>query len=362
MTGDDFDRRILELPEPKLELLDGLLTVGNGAGNMQLLRHVLDGWGAEAAVPMAPEERWRQALYQGFRRLDPPMPEKPADVWHAWAAQGELRVLDLLWRVRCGTTSTPRARAVADGSVRLLSRRNTAISRSGGTRDVVMRLGQDAFTPDVFAVSPTHRHLLNDHYLNGPGDLVIEILLRGHEAYDREVKRRRYEVGVGEYWIIDPVRRKTEFLRLGDDGFRPSDPRRGWEISPSKASSDWPSSYWPLWEGNSWGHGAENLFAIETDAKCPSAKRAGGRRGRAIWPSTRGRNSSHCRLLRRVHFRGLRAKFEPIDGKPWPMAARLAQRHRFATEASKRWRRRTVLHLSKGRALALCGAGAGRRP
>src|SRR4051812_19878901 len=87
MPIDDLDTRIQAMPEAKLELLDGRLSVGNGAGNLQLLRHLLEGWGAEAAVPMTSPELWWVGLHQGFREFDPPSPDRPPAVWHAWAAQ-----------------------------------------------------------------------------------------------------------------------------------------------------------------------------------------------------------------------------------------------------------------------------------
>src|SRR5438067_9880562 len=87
MAKDKFDQWIVDMPESKLELLDGRFCVGNGAGNLQLLRHLLEGWGAGAALPMAPSERWWQALHEDFRDFDPPGPTKPTSVWQAWAAQ-----------------------------------------------------------------------------------------------------------------------------------------------------------------------------------------------------------------------------------------------------------------------------------
>lgn len=315
MTGDDFDRRSRELPEPKLELLDGLLTVGNGAGNMQLLRHVLDGWGAEAAVPMAPEELWRQALCQGFRSLDPPTPGKPADVWRAWAAQVSYAPdLPPAGPMRDGKHASARERLLM--GLYGLAREHGDFAQAFG-RDIVMRLGQDAFTPDVFAVSPRHEHRLNDHYLNGPGDLVIEILLRGREAYDREVKRRRYEAGgVGEYWIIDPVRRKTEFLRLGDDGFRSSNLDADGKYRPRAFPR---LAFQParLWESDSWGHGP-NPFTIEAEmpCACPGKDKGGEGWGDLAFdprPELRPLPLSFDEFISWAP----EAKFELIDGKPW---------------------------------------------
>ena len=88
MSRDDIDRWIEEMPEPKLQLIDGRLVVGNGAaGNRRLLAHVLEGWGAEAALPLAPMEKWQQALRTAFREFDPPAIGKPPDVWRGWAGQ-----------------------------------------------------------------------------------------------------------------------------------------------------------------------------------------------------------------------------------------------------------------------------------
>ena len=68
-----------------------------------------------------------------------------------------------------------------------------------------------------------------------PPTLVIESVSRGHEAHDRETKRRRYaEFGVPHYWIVDADARSLDCLRLdggvyvdagvgrGDDVIRPA--------------------------------------------------------------------------------------------------------------------------------------------
>ncbi|HIE30079.1 TPA: Uma2 family endonuclease [Candidatus Poribacteria bacterium] len=55
-------------------------------------------------------------------------------------------------------------------------------------------------------------------YLDGPGDLVIEIISK--ESIDRARGRKfvEYEAGgVQEYWLIDPLRSQAEFYRLGSD-------------------------------------------------------------------------------------------------------------------------------------------------
>jgi hypothetical protein len=219
MTVDELHRRLGELPEPKLEWLEGRLAIGNDAGNLQLLRYLLQGWEVDAALPFASAALWRQALSQGFQRFAPPGPDRTMISWQSWASQlsyspeipaaGPMR--DAAHRTTC---QTRRHRLFAH------AHDNHFAAVSG--RDVLMRLGGSAFTPDVFAVGPGRAGWFNDHYLDGPAHLVIEVLLRGHEAYDREVKRRHYAAGgVTEYWLVDPVRQAVDFLRLDGQEYRP---------------------------------------------------------------------------------------------------------------------------------------------
>ena len=48
---------------------------------------------------------------------------------------------------------------------------------------------------------------------------MVEILSPSTQRRDRGVKLKLYDSqGVGEYWIIDTIQRRVEFLRLGEDG------------------------------------------------------------------------------------------------------------------------------------------------
>ena len=179
MPKDKIDRWLDEMPEAKIELIDGNLVVGNcAAGNLRLLVDLLEGWGAEAALPMAAPELWRQALRLAFRELDPPNAEKPLEVWQSWAAQvsyaPELKPVGLMIDVKHRG-----ARQQLMMSLFALAHEQGFAHVSG--RDVIMRLGDDAFTPDVFVVGPRCPGKLNEHYLDGPADLVIEVLSPGHE-------------------------------------------------------------------------------------------------------------------------------------------------------------------------------------
>ncbi len=78
--------------------------------------------------------------------------------------------------------------------------------------------------PDFFFVATDHLGRLRSTYLEGPADLVVEIISPESRSRDRGDKFFEYEQGgVAEYWLIDPVREQAEFYQLGADGiYRPA--------------------------------------------------------------------------------------------------------------------------------------------
>ena len=73
--------------------------------------------------------------------------------------------------------------------------------------------------PDVIFVAREHLDRLRDVYLDGPADLVVEIVSPDSRTRDSRNKLHEYEQGgVPEYWVLDPVRREAKFYQLGDDG------------------------------------------------------------------------------------------------------------------------------------------------
>jgi len=79
---------------------------------------------------------------------------------------------------------------------------------------------------DSPAREPDLQILLNENldrntgtYLKGPCDLAVEIISPESSDRDRGEKFGEYErAGVGEYWIVDPLRGEALFYRLGADG------------------------------------------------------------------------------------------------------------------------------------------------
>lgn len=84
-----------------------------------------------------------------------------------------------------------------------------------------MKLGPEGpgREPDVLFVAAEHLDRLKDNHLDGPADLAVEIISPESRARDRGDKFYEYEqVGIREYWLIDPIRKQAEFYSLGEDG------------------------------------------------------------------------------------------------------------------------------------------------
>ncbi len=222
---DPIDRFFEDSPEPKIELVDGALVVGNTlaggglGGSRYLLHELLVRFDAELATNLAPKELWWRALHHGFQSLSPPAPNASAAEWTAWAAsvsyQPEIEP--------AGPCVTGWHRVVSQN----IAGRFHRVDHRGGFGvgigpDFAMRLGEDALTPDAMMVRYDRLDDFHEYFFEGAPDLVIEVLMEGKDpARDREWKRRRFEeVGVGEYWLVDPEAQAVEFLRLTGEGYR----------------------------------------------------------------------------------------------------------------------------------------------
>jgi Uma2 family endonuclease len=73
--------------------------------------------------------------------------------------------------------------------------------------------------PDVTFVSAAHADRVKATYLDGPADLVVEVVSPESAARDRGEKLLEYEAaGIPEYWLVDPLRRDARFYQLGEGG------------------------------------------------------------------------------------------------------------------------------------------------
>jgi Uma2 family endonuclease len=71
--------------------------------------------------------------------------------------------------------------------------------------------------PDVGYVRPERVHLVQERHMLGGPDIAVEIVSRDSRSRDYGEKCELYQdAGVAEYWIIDPLKGRAEFLGLKD--------------------------------------------------------------------------------------------------------------------------------------------------
>jgi Uma2 family endonuclease len=69
--------------------------------------------------------------------------------------------------------------------------------------------------PDIMFIANEHADRVQNTYIDGPADLVIEIVSPDSEVRDRGEKFVEYETaGIPEYWVIDHRRRQAYFYQL----------------------------------------------------------------------------------------------------------------------------------------------------
>lgn len=75
--------------------------------------------------------------------------------------------------------------------------------------------------PDLLIVLEHNRDRVMEKYVNGPPDVVIEVLSPGTASRDLGLKRDYYgQAGVPEYWIVDPETETIEVLVLDNGNYR----------------------------------------------------------------------------------------------------------------------------------------------
>lgn len=79
-----------------------------------------------------------------------------------------------------------------------------------------MKLAKSGREPDLIFVAKEHLERLKPTHLDGPADLVVEIVSPESVGRDRGEKFYEYEQsGIPEYWLLDPQVKRGEFYQLG---------------------------------------------------------------------------------------------------------------------------------------------------
>ena len=75
--------------------------------------------------------------------------------------------------------------------------------------------------PDILFIAREHRDRLTPQRLEGPADLVVELVADDSVQRDRQLKFREYQAaGVPEYWLLDPRpgHQSSDFFRRTGEG------------------------------------------------------------------------------------------------------------------------------------------------
>lgn len=124
--------------------------------------------------------------------------------------------------------------------------------------------------PDILFVAREHKSRVTERGVDGPADLVIEVVSDDSVTRDRVEKLEEYEqYGVSEYWIIDPraKRPRADFYQL--------DARGQYQPVPMDATGRYHSRVLPgFWLRVDWLWAEtlpDSLFAFAEIANLPQA-------------------------------------------------------------------------------------------
>jgi len=86
--------------------------------------------------------------------------------------------------------------------------------------DVVAPGMADPVQPDLVFVASERMEIVTERAIEGVPDLVVEVLSPSNWIYDRRLKFVLYaEIGVQEYWIVDPEERTVEVFSLQEGNY-----------------------------------------------------------------------------------------------------------------------------------------------
>jgi Uma2 family endonuclease len=75
--------------------------------------------------------------------------------------------------------------------------------------------------PDLLFIRAGRESIVTDRAVEGPPDLVVEILSPSSNRKDRTIKASLYaRLGIPWYWIVDPSERRMEIYELEGDAYR----------------------------------------------------------------------------------------------------------------------------------------------
>ena len=111
-----------------------------------------------------------------------------------------------------------------------------------------MRLPRSLRVPDVLVVKNEHRDRIRETYLDGPADLVVEVVSPESVLRDYQEKVQEYaQAGVPEYWIVDPAHQVVSALGLKQGAYEVFFEGREGRLESRVLPGFWLKAAW-LWQ------------------------------------------------------------------------------------------------------------------
>jgi Uma2 family endonuclease len=102
--------------------------------------------------------------------------------------------------------------------------------------------------PDLMVLLNEHLDRLHDLFIEGPADLIVEVVSPSGATRDYVEKFREYEAaGVPEYWVVDPQHGEAAFFILRDGRYEAAPLGAGGEFHSTVLPGFWVRAEW-LWE------------------------------------------------------------------------------------------------------------------
>lgn len=167
------------LPRHKIELVDGkTLISGSLTTSRMVLEAILQGYGPEYILPLIARDQLREACIEAFGSgRSAPRPAYPEVA-----------------------PTMPVARMASELMMSLYGLDHYGVMG----RDIVVKLGEDAFTPDMYVYTDPADTRQGSYYFDGPPDLLVEVMHPANRPFDTGHRLSCYQAaGVPEIWLID---------------------------------------------------------------------------------------------------------------------------------------------------------------
>lgn len=199
------------LPKRKAELVDGQMYIsGSLHKSAMVLAYMVESLGAAAVLELCSQDLLRDAVIEVYGKDD--------GVIEPMADFGEV------------ASYYPPQKLATD--LRLSIFKEDGIFVSGGT--TVIKLGEDAFMPDVYVITAAKKEYLTEYYLETAPDLIMEVVHPFMRGFDFGTRLKKYvAAGISEVWMLDHEKRTFEPLVLESGKYVSQDTSNTWYISKS---------------------------------------------------------------------------------------------------------------------------------